>query len=174
MGRNYDFRPVLMSRECQLPWIIGPGGLHSNREGWLSLSPHKYLVMCSLCSVCKQFLSPLLVVQTGGSNPSVLHALTRVPMFHFQYFREKDPAGPRQTLHQVSVLCPITCGQGRRGRKTCIGWFWSWVNSLQKGFFGWENTPKRCLLLLISTSQLLTRKRIFFKFYRKISWNLDD
>lgn len=53
VGRTYDFRPVLMSGECQLPWSIGPGGLRSSREGRLSLSPHKYLAMCSLCSVCK-------------------------------------------------------------------------------------------------------------------------
>lgn len=53
VGRTYDFRPALMSGEGQLPWSIGPGGLHSNREGLLSLSPHKYLAMCSLCSVCK-------------------------------------------------------------------------------------------------------------------------
>lgn len=47
-------------------------------------------------------------------------------MFHFQFFREKDAVGPQRTLHQVSMLCPISCGQRRGGGQTWTGSPWSW------------------------------------------------
>lgn len=84
MGRIYDFSPVLMSRECQLPWgMVQEGPIPAGRDYFHSLHVNNFLCVHYTQSA-NQFLPPLLVAQTGGSSPSASNERTGIPMFHFQ------------------------------------------------------------------------------------------